>query len=261
MAEFENIKFSIDDSFLTLTIARENKMNALNMKTLEEIRLALQSALDDKNIKGIIITGAGEKAFVAGADIDEIAGLNELNGRKFSENGQETFALIENSHIPVVAAINGYALGGGLELAMACHIRVAIDSAKLGLPEVSLGMIPGYGGTQRLTQLVGKGKALEMMMTGEPVSAAEGYRLNLVNHIVSSHEELFSKSKELLKKIAANAPLAVGMLVSCVNAVYYYDENGYQTEANSFSSCCKTEDFREGVNAFVEKRKPVFKGE
>ena len=261
MADFENIQLAIEDSILTIYIAREARLNALSMATLEEIKTAMQIAYDNKDIKGIIIAGKGEKAFAAGADIDELAGLNELNGRKFSENGQEIFSLIENSHKPVVAAIDGFALGGGLELAMACHLRIATQKSKLGQPEVTLGIIPGYGGTQRLTQLGGKGKALEMMMTAEMISAEEAYQLRLINHLVDDRETLMSRSKEILLKIAGNAPLAVGMLVNCVNAVYSFDENGFQTEANSFSNCFKSEDFKEGVTAFIEKRKPDFKGE
>ncbi len=261
MKELTNIKIEIDRQIIIITLARPEKHNALDNTTLEELRSAIQGAYDEKDIKGVIITGEGSNAFVAGADINEIANLNELNGRKFSEKGQEIFALIENSHKPVIAAIDGYALGGGCELAMACHIRVCTSKSIFGFPEVTLGMIPGYGGTQRLTQLVGKGKALELMMTAENINAEEALQLKLVNHIVKDKEELMTRSFQLLDKIIANAPLAVGMLVNCVNAVYSFDENGYQTEANSFSNCFKSSDFREGVNAFIEKRKPNFTGE
>lgn len=261
MKELTNIKIEIVRQILVITIARPEKHNALNNSTLEELRNAIQGAYDEKDIKGVIITGEGNNAFVAGADISEIANLNELNGRKFSEKGQEIFALIENLHKPVIAAIDGYALGGGCELAMACHIRVCTAKSTFGFPEVTLGMIPGYGGTQRLTQLVGKGKALELMMTAEQINSEEALRLNLVNHIVSNKEELMDKCHQMLEKITANAPLAVGMLINCVNAVYSFDENGYQTEANSFSNCFKSSDLQEGVNAFIEKRKPDFTGE
>lgn len=261
MAEFENLAITIENGIALITISRKEKLNALNHATLEELRTAIQGAYDDKDIKGVIITGAGDKAFASGADIAEIAGLNELNGRKFSENGQEIFALIENSHKPVIAAIDGYALGGGCELAMACHIRIATERSFFGLPEVTLGLIPGYGGTQRLTQLVGKGKALELMMTASILPAQEALKMGLVNYVVADKTEAFRKSREILDKILANAPLAVGMLIGCVNAVFNHEENGYQTESNSFSNCLKSEDFQEGVNAFLEKRKPRFKGE
>ncbi|MGK7393346.1 MAG: enoyl-CoA hydratase/isomerase family protein [Candidatus Cyclobacteriaceae bacterium M3_2C_046] len=261
MAELQTLKLEIEEGILIIQISRPDKLNALNTITLEELRTTIQSAYDDKDIKGVIITGEGDKAFVSGADIDEIAGLNELNGRKFSENGQEVFALIENCPKPIIAAVNGYALGGGCELAMACHIRVATKNATFGLPEVTLGMIPGYGGTQRLTQLIGKGKALELMMTAEVIGAEEALNLRLINYLVRDKAELLEKSKQLLTKIISNAPLAVGMLVECVNAVYNFDENGYQTESNSFSNCFKSSDFQEGVNAFIEKRKPKFEGE
>lgn len=261
MKTFENLSLQVNKGFLTITINRPDKLNALNLATVEEIRSAFQKVYDDKTIKGIILTGEGEKAFVAGADIKEIAALNEVNGRKFSENGQEVFALIENCHKPVIAAVNGYALGAGCELAMACHLRVATKNAKFGQPEVNLGIIPGYGGTQRLTQLIGKGKALEMMMTADPVSAEEARTLGLVNYVVENKEAAIAKCEELLEKITSKAPLALGMVISCVNAVHFYDENGYQTEANSFASCCKSEDFKEGTTAFVEKRTPNFIGE
>jgi enoyl-CoA hydratase len=260
MAEFEYLGLKVKNGILTITISRPDKMNALNLALVEEIRTAIQKVYDDKEIKGVIIIGDGEKAFVAGADIKEIAELNELNGRKFSENGQEVFALIENCHKPIIAAVNGYALGGGCELAMACHMRIASENAKFGQPEVNLGIIPGYGGTQRLTQLVGKGKALELLMTGDMVSAKEAREIGLVNHIVSNREALIDKCEETLDKITSKAPLAVGMIVNCVNAFFADDENGYQTEANSFANCCKSHDFIEGTSAFLEKRTTNFKG-
>lgn len=261
MGEFENLKLSVKDGIATLTINRPDKLNALNVATVEEIREAFNQIYDDKEIKGVIITGEGNKAFVAGADISEIAALNEVNGRKFSENGQEIFGLIENCHKPVIAAVNGYALGGGCELALACHIRIASANAKFGLPEVNLGIIPGYGGTQRLTQLVGKGKALELMMTADMLSAKEAQELRMVNQVAPSQEELIPACEAMLNKIISKAPLAIGMVISCANAVYEHGENGYQTEANSFGSCCKTEDFKEGTNAFLNKRAPKFTGE
>ncbi|MBW8050943.1 MAG: enoyl-CoA hydratase [Cytophagales bacterium] len=259
MGNFKNLKTKNTDGIFTITISRPEKMNALNVETVEEIRMAMQSAYDENEIKGVIITGEGDKAFIAGADISEIAGLNEANGRKFSENGQEVFAMIENCKVPVIAAVNGYALGGGCELAMACHMRVASDNAKFGQPEVGLGIIPGYGGTQRLTQLVGKGKANELMMTGDMISADLAKELGLVNY-VTSKDELIPKCEDILKKIFSKAPLAVGLVIDCVNAVFDGEVNGYQMEVDSFSRCCGSEDINEGTRAFLEKRKAEFKG-
>lgn len=259
--KYKNLKAEMKEGILTLTINRPEKMNALNRATIEELRDAIQEVYDDKDIKGVIITGEGEEAFIAGADITEIAELNEVNGRKFSESGQEVFSLIEKCDKPIIAAVNGYALGGGCELAMACHMRVATENAEMGQPEVNLGIIPGFGGTQRLTQLVGKGKALEIMMTADKVSAQEAWRIMLVNHLVPDKKTLLSYCRELIEKISSKAPLAIGMVVDCVNAVYNHDENGFQTEANSFAACCKSKDFDEGTAAFLSKRPAQFKGE
>lgn len=262
MNEFDNLALEIDRfGVLLLTINRPDKLNALDTSTLEELRTAIQRVYDDTTIKGVIITGSGEKAFAAGADISELARLNEVNARKFAESGQEIFALIENCHKPVIAAVNGFALGAGCELAMACHIRTASQNARFGQPEVNLGIIPGYGGTQRLIQLVGKGKALELMMTGDMISAEDAKTLGLANQVLANKEELMAKSKEIMHKIVAKAPLAVGRIVDCVNAAFNPRENGYQVEANSFASCCRTDDFKEGTAAFLEKRKPQFTGE
>jgi enoyl-CoA hydratase len=260
MAEFQNIQLSLQDGILYLTIARPAKMNALNVKTLEELQVAIQGVYDDATIKGVIITGEGEKAFVSGADISEIAGLTQVNSRKFSERGQEVFAMIENCPKPTIAAINGFALGGGCELAMACHMRVAVETARLGQPEVNLGLIPGYGGTQRLTQLVGKGKAFEMILTGEMITAEEAYRLRLVNYVEPTIAATIAKAEALIRKIISKGPLAIEMSINCINAVFNEEENGYYTEANSFSICFKSDDFKEGIKAFLEKRKPVFTG-
>lgn len=258
MLALDNINILSKDGLITAVINRPSKMNALNLKTIEEVCDVIQEAYDNQNIKGVIITGEGQKAFVAGADISEIASLSEVNSRKFSERGQEIFALIENCPKPVIAAVNGFALGGGCELAMACHLRIAVETARFGQPEVNLGLIPGYGGTQRLTQLVGKAKALELMMTAEMISAQEAKSIGLVNHVVATHSELMPKAEEIMRKILAKAPLAIEMVISCVNAVYNKEENGYQTEANSFSICCKSEDFKEGTKAFLEKRPARF---
>ncbi len=259
MGILTNLSIEQQGPIRVITINRPDKLNALNQNTLDEIKEAIQEVYDAKEVKGVIITGAGEKAFVAGADIQELAALNEVNARKFAENGQEIFNLIENCQTPIIAAVNGFALGGGCELAMACHMRVASEDAKFGQPEVNLGIIPGYGGTQRLTQLIGKGKAVELMLTGDMITAEQALALGLVNHVVPKGEAL-NKATEILTKIAGKAPLAIGMVIDCVNAVYNPEENGYQTEANSFARCCGSEDFVEGTTAFLEKRKPAFKG-
>ena len=258
---FENLQLSHDDGILKITIARAAKMNSLNQQTLNEIRSAMDQVYSDKTIKGVIFIGEGEKAFIAGADIAEFSSITGVNSRKFSENGQEIFSSIETCPKPVIAAVNGFALGGGCELAMACHIRIAVTTAKFGLPEVSLGLIPGYGGTQRLPQLVGKGKAMEMILTGEMITASEAKDLGLVNHVVENPEELLPKANEILSKIINKGPIAVEMAINCVNAFYNKsEEDGYQTEANSFGICSRTEDFKEGTKAFLEKRKPKFLG-
>lgn len=261
MADFKNILTEDKNGVLYLTINREDKLNALNFATLEELKAIFEQVADDRSIKAVILTGSGEKAFVAGADISEIATLNEVNARKFAENGQEIFAMIENCHKPVIAVTNGFTLGGGCELAMACHIRIASANAKFGQPEVNLGIIPGYGGTQRLTHLIGRGKANELMMTGDMIGAEEARQLGLVNHVLPTKAEAMSKAEEIIAKIMSKAPLAIGMIVDCVNAVFLPEENGYQTEANSFARCVKSGDYKEGTSAFLEKRKPVFKGE
>ncbi|WPR73485.1 enoyl-CoA hydratase/isomerase family protein [Algoriphagus sp. NG3] len=261
MADFKNILTNVKDSVLYLTINRADKMNALNFETLEELRSIFEEVSDNKEIKAVIITGSGEKAFVAGADISEIASLNEVNARKFSESGQEIFSMIENCHKPVIAVTNGYTLGGGCELAMACHMRIATSNAKFGQPEVNLGIIPGYGGTQRLTILIGRGKANELMMTGEMIGAEEAKSLGLVNHVLPTKEDAMLKAEEIIAKILSKAPLAIGMIIDCVNSSFIPDENGYQTEANSFARCVKSGDYKEGTSAFLEKRQPHFKGE
>lgn len=261
MPSFNNIFFETTDGISTLTINRPDKLNALNQATLEEIRTAVQEVYDDKNIKGLIITGAGEKAFVAGADIRELSQLNELNGRKFSENGQELFDLIENCHKPVLAAVNGYALGGGFELALACHLRIGIQDAWFGFPEVTLGILPGYGGTQRLTFLIGRGRALELMLSGERIDAATAHQYGILNHIVNNETLLLPYARDLLNMILKNAPLALGMVIESVNAATRYEVNGFQTESNCFSNAIKTHDFTEGTRAFLEKRPPEFTGE
>lgn len=260
MSDYQNLALSLDqDGLLTISIDRADILNALNEETIDELRRAIEYFYENDKVKGVIVTGTGKKAFAAGADISEIAELNEMNARKFAENGQEVFHMLETSEKPVIAAVNGFALGGGCELAMACHLRVASANAKFGQPEVNLGIIPGYGGTQRLTHLVGKGKSLELMMTGRTIDAQEALQIALVNYVMPTHEEMMAKCKELLKQILEKAPLAIAQIIDCVNAVYN-GANGFQTEANSFANCTKTEDFKEGTQAFLNKREPVFHG-
>ena len=261
MPGFKNVSVDLIDGILMIIINRVEKLNALNFKTLDEIREAIQKAYDEDEVKAVIITGAGEKAFVAGADIGEFTQINDVNARKFSENGQEIFSMIENCHKPVIAVTNGYTLGGGCELAMACHMRIATANAKFGQPEVNLGIIPGYGGTQRLTILIGRGKANELMMTGDMIGAEEAKSLGLVNYVLPTKEEALMKAEEIIAKILSKAPLAIGMIIDCVNSAFIPDENGFQTEANSFARCVKSGDYKEGTSAFLEKRQPIFKGE
>jgi len=256
--KYPNLQVELNSGIFTVVINREENLNALDQQTIKSIGAVFQEVYDETEIKAVIVTGKGDKAFAAGADIKEIAQLNSMNGRKFAEEGQEVFSKIENCPKPVVAAVNGFALGGGCELAMACHMRIASERAKFGQPEVNLGIIPGFGGTQRLTTLVGKAKAFEMILTGDMISAEEALRINLVNHVVP-HEEVLNTSKALLDKILSKASLAVAQAIDCINAANSPDD-GYQTEANSFGNCCKTEDFQEGTAAFIEKRKPIFKG-
>lgn len=256
---FQTLLTSLDNGIFIITINRPDKLNALNKATLEDLQNAIVEAKTNKEIKGIIITGSGPKAFVAGADISEFSGLDSVGGIAFAANGQAIFKEIETCPKPIIAAVNGFALGGGCELAMACHMRVATDNAKFGQPEVALGLIPGYGGTQRLTQQVGRGKALELLMTGEMIGATEAYRIGLCNHIVTS-AELITKCSEILMRIFAKSPCAVAEIITCVDAYYKECEDGFKVELSSFGACCNTEDFKEGAAAFIEKRSPVFKG-
>lgn len=260
MEKFKNLVLERTGDLLTVTINRESKLNALNQETLAELREAFQGLYEDMEMRGVILTGAGEKAFVAGADISEFQGVNEVNGRKFSEAGQEIFQMIEECHTPVIAVVGGFALGGGCELAMACHMRVASKAAKFGQPEVNLGIIPGYGGTQRLTQLIGKAKSLEYSMTGDMIDAETALQLGLVNYVGEDKGEAMAIATSLLNKIAQKAPIAIDMVIDSINAYFKDGEDGYQAEAKSFSKCCGTEDFKEGAAAFIEKRKPNFQG-
>jgi len=260
MVDLENLLLSTEDNILTITINRESKLNALNMGTLAELKEVFDSVYDNKEISGVILTGAGEKAFVAGADISEFSQLNEMNARKFAEEGQEIFELIENCHKPIIAVVSGFALGGGCELAMACHMRIATKTAKFGQPEVNLGILPGYGGTQRLTQLIGKARAFEYLMTADLLSAEQANQYGLANHVAEDKEAALAKAKEILSKIGSKAPIATGLVIECVNSLYKNDVDGYQTEANAFARCCGTHDFKEGAAAFLEKRKAAFTG-
>ena len=257
---FENILVQKAAALAQITINRPKKLNALNKATIDELHKAFDALESDLNIKAIILTGSGEKAFVAGADISEFAHFTSDEGATLAREGQETlFNFIENLATPVIAAINGFALGGGLELAMACHFRIASENAKMGLPEVSLGVIPGYGGTQRLPQLVGKGKAMEMIMTAGMISADDAKNCGLVNH-VTPQEELILLAEKIASKILRNSPVAISAAILAVNANFEDGVNGFDTEISAFGDCFGTEDFREGTAAFLEKRKPNFSG-
>ena len=258
---YENILVSLETNCATVTINRPTKLNALNKATIIELQYAFISLEKNKEIRVIILTGSGEKAFVAGADITEFAHFSESEGADLALQGQTgLFDLIENLSTPVIAAINGFALGGGLELAMSCHFRVASENAKMGLPEVTLGVIPGYGGTQRLPQLVGKGKAMEMILTAGMLNAEEAKTYGLVNYVLTQ-ESLLDFCKEMGQKISKNSPVAIGYAIKSINANFKEGVNGYKTEIEAFGKCFATADFKEGTTAFLEKRKPDFKGE
>ncbi len=257
MSSYQTINYELQDNNIALlTINRPDKLNALNSDVLNELSAAISETESNESVKALIITGAGEKAFVAGADIKELSNLDAETGEKLSMRGQEIFASIENCSKPVVAVVNGYALGGGAELAMACHIRIATSNAVFGLPEVSLGLIPGYGGTQRLTHLVGKAKAFEFVLTGKQIKADEALRIGLVNKV--SENNAIDEAKDLLGIIMKKGPVAVSKAISAINASF--GDDGYKKEAELFGSLCETEDFREGTSAFLEKRKAEFKG-
>ena len=255
---YQNILVAYNNGITTITINRPSKLNALNRDTIEELHNAFVEVYSDQSTRVIILTGSGEKAFVAGADISEFANFSVKEGGKLSKKGQElVFDFIENLSKPVIAAVNGFALGGGLELAMACHFRIASDNAKMGLPEVSLGVIPGYGGTQRLPQLVGKGKAMELIMTAGMIAAEEAKDCGLVNH-VTTLEELLPLAEKIANKIMRNSPLAISAAINAVNANFKDGVNGYDVEVKEFGNCFGTDDFTEGTTAFLEKRKANF---
>jgi len=260
MPELKFVKLESRDSIAVITINRPDKLNALNADTVNELRSALEQVASDNNTRAVILTGAGEKAFVAGADIAELAKMNPLSGIEVSRQGQDTFRFMETMRKPVIAAVNGFALGGGLELALACHFRVASENAKFGLPEVKLGIIPGYGGTVRLPRVVGRGRALELILTGEMIDAQEAHRIGLVNHVYPQ-AELMAAAEQLAQKIAANGPVAIALAIEAVDHGYHAStEDALRLEANLFGLLASTADMREGMGAFLEKRKANFKG-
>ncbi|MFN7674759.1 enoyl-CoA hydratase/isomerase family protein [Flavobacterium sp.] len=257
---FENILVTIENNIGQITINRPSKLNALNVATIQELHNAFKNLESKEEVCVIIITGEGEKAFVAGADIAEFAHFSVEEGAQLAAQGQELlFDFVENLKKPVIAAVNGFALGGGLELAMACHFRIASENAKMGLPEVSLGVIPGYGGTQRLPQLIGKGRAMELIMTAGMIDAETAKNYGLVNHVVPQ-SELLEFTKSIAIKIIRNSPMAISKAIKAINANYKDGVNGFETEIKNFGKCFGTEDFKEGTTAFLEKRKAVFKG-
>jgi enoyl-CoA hydratase len=256
----KNFQIQYANKVLTVTISRPKALNALNAEVLEELNDIIQELYQNNDTRGLILTGDGDKAFVAGADIKELAVLDQSQALALAKTGLELFKKIENCPKPIIAAVNGYALGGGCELAMACHIRIATTNAKFGQPEVNLGIIPGYGGTQRLTQLVGRGKALELMLTGDPISADEAKSLGLVNHVVSGRDEMMTLATTIITKIVSKSPIAIENIIKTVNAGFGFEDAGYLAESQNFAACTTTNDFKEGTKSFVEKRQPSFTG-
>ena len=254
---YQTLLTSLENGIFTITINRPDKLNALSKEVLTDLNKALDEVNSNAEIKSVIITGAGPKAFVAGADISEFGSLNKTEAMALAKRGQDTFARIENSAKPIVAAVNGFALGGGCELAMSCHFRIASENAKFGQPEVNLGLIPGYGGTQRLVQLIGKGKAMELLMSAAMVDANEAKQLGLVNH-VTSPETLIEHTRKILDLINSKAPLAVAGCIKAANAVFDESKDGYAVEIEEFGNAFATEDMKEGTTAFLEKRKATF---
>jgi enoyl-CoA hydratase len=261
MASFENVALEQRDGIAVLTVNRPDKLNALNAATIAELDRAVRDVAADDGVRGLLLTGAGQKAFVAGADIGELARMGPLSGVRVSRQGQDTFRMLEKLPKPVVAAVNGFALGGGLELALACHMRVASANARFGLPEVKLGIIPGYGGTVRLPRLVGRGRALELILTGEMISAAEAHRIGLVNRVVENPARVVEEAEALLRAITANGPVALAMALEAVDhGMTASVEDAQILESNLFGLLASTEDMREGMAAFLEKRKAAFAG-
>jgi enoyl-CoA hydratase len=256
---YKNLLIELKDAIAVVSINRPEKLNALNSETIEELKNIFLEIDKNEMIKAVILTGTGEKAFAAGADIQELSRLNILEGKIFSEKGQKVFNLIENFSKPVIAAVNGYALGGGCELALACHFRIASENAKFGQPELKRGIIPGFGGTQRLTRLINSGRAMEYILTGDSIDAAEAFRIGLVNKVYKQNE-LLAKAIETTAKIASMPANAVRLAVKAINAADEMPANtGMQIEVSLFAMSCGTEDFKEGTAAFLEKRKPSFK--
>jgi enoyl-CoA hydratase len=258
MVQYSNLKYAIKDSIGYVIINREPQLNALNQETLDELQDIFKHFNSDDHVRGIILTGAGHKAFAAGADIKDCQDLSVIQARWLSERGHIIFTdLIEASPKPVIAAINGYALGGGLEMALACHIRIASENAKMGLPEVSLGLIPGYGGTQRLPKLIGKGQAMQMILTGDMIDAQRAYELGLVNEVIAQ-DKLIARAEEILQKIFTRSRVAVANAIAAINAAEDKQQNGNKVEMDAFGHLFGTDDFKEGVSAFLGKRTPNF---
>ncbi len=254
---YQTLLTALENGILTVTLNRPDKLNALNRSVFDDLFLLMDEVEADPNIRGVILTGAGPKAFVAGADISEFTSLGKEEAMALSKRGQDCFFRIERSSKPILAAVNGFALGGGCELAMSCHVRLASENAKFGQPEVNLGLIPGYGGTQRLTQLVGKGRAMELMMSGNMISAAEAYRIGLVNQVYPA-DALLEESKKLMATILTKGPNAVRHVIAAVNACGSPNDAGYAEEVRRFGECFGTDEMKEGVGAFLEKRNPRF---
>lgn len=258
--QYKNVIVEIASKIATVTINRPDKLNALNKEIIQELNKVFIELDKSDDVRAIVLTGAGEKAFVAGADISEFAQFSVEEGAQLAAQGQEKlFNLVENLSTPVIGAVNGFALGGGLELAMSCHFRIASENAKMGLPEVSLGVIPGYGGTQRLPQLIGKGKAMELIMTAGMLKADDALALGLVNYVVPQ-AELLEFCYSIAKKIIGNSPVAIGKAIKAINANFEDGTNGFNVEIQAFGYCFGTADFKEGTTAFLEKRKPEFEG-
>ncbi|MGI9181058.1 MAG: enoyl-CoA hydratase-related protein [Longimicrobiaceae bacterium] len=260
MPEFSNLQLEVQEGIATLSVNRPDKLNALNEQTIRELADAVDEIAGNDEVRGVILTGVGQKAFVAGADIGELAKMGPIDGIQVSRLGQRVFRQIELSRKPVIAAVNGFALGGGCELALACHLRIASENGKFGLPEVKLGIIPGYGGTLRLPRIVGKGRALELILTGEMIDAQEAHRIGLVNR-VASQEELPGEARKLMETILRNGPIALALAIECTTrGLEMSVDDGLALESNLFGLLAATEDMREGMTAFLEKRRAEFRG-